>query len=249
MGITYADTLEREIVLGYSEVEFFPYQMGNGITVADPPGISLAIINQAAKELGVSITYRRLPNPRIHRYLKKGVIDGAFVFSFKKSRMENGQFPMKNGKLDNDRNMVTVSYYLYKKKGSLVDWDGQKVYNLQGGSLGANSGFSIVGDLRNKGVKVTEAKTTEQNLMKLKLGRIEGYAAQAITTDHHVMSGKYGEIVKVPNPLATKNYYIMFSYQFMEKHSDIAEQLWQKSSEICDSIKKELLPKYKPVSK
>ncbi len=119
LGTSFAYSAEKKLRIVYSEVEFFPYQMGNGRTIADPPGISLELI--------------------VH-------------------------------------------------------------------------------------------------------------AAQAITTDHHVESGQYGEIVKVPTPLATKDYFLMFSNQFMKQHSDIAEQLWTKIAQIRDHKTKALMPKYKPTT-
>ncbi len=110
--------------------------------------------------------------------------------------------------------------------------------------IGANAGYSIVSDLRRRGIEVVEVKTTEQNFMKLQLGRIAGYAQQDITADLIVESGQYEEIVKLPIPLATKDYFLMFSHQFMEQHPDIAEQFWTKIGELRDFVTKEVSPKY-----
>ncbi len=231
------------IRLVFSDIEAFPIQMGNGESIADPPGIVVEIISQAAKELGLNIKIERRPNLRVLAELEEGTADGAFSFSFKEERLKNGQYPMKDGKLDGSRRLVTIAYYVYKVKDSPLDWDGKQFINLNG-VIGANAGYSIVDDLRKKGVEVEEAKSTEQNFEKLKLGRIAGYATQDITADRIVASGQYGEFVKVPIPLATKDYFLMFSNQFMEKHPDIAEQFWAKIGELRDSVTKEVLPKY-----
>ena len=65
-GTSFAYSDELNIKLGYSEVDFFPYQMGNGNAIANPPGISLELITLASKELGLNIEFSRRPNKRIH---------------------------------------------------------------------------------------------------------------------------------------------------------------------------------------
>lgn len=234
---------ELIIELTYADVEFFPYEMGNGERIAEPPGITIELISEVAKDLGLNIKFSRFPNKRVLENLKDGSIDGAFSFSFKEDRLDSGQYPMKDGQPDNNRRITTFSYYIYKLKDSPLDWDGNQFINLDG-AIGGNAGYSIVDDLRKQGIEVEEAKSTEQNLMKLQLGRIAGYAAQDITTDYLVETGQYGEIVKIPIPLVTKDYFLMFSHQFIEQHPDIAAQLWTKVGELRDSVTKEVSPKY-----
>lgn len=246
-GTSWAHSAELNLRLVYSNVDFSPYQIGNANAIADPPGIAIELIAQAAKELGLNIEFVRRPNKRVLVELKEGDADGIFCFSFKEARLKNGQYPMKDGKLDSRRRIATVSYFIYKQKDSPLGWDGDQFINLDG-NLGGNSGYSIVDDLRKKGIKMDEAATTVQNLKKLKIGRIVGYAAQDISTDHHVESGQYGEIVKVSTPLSTKDYFLMLSHQFMKQHPDIAEQLWQKIGALRESVTKELAPKYQPVT-
>ena len=227
----------------YSDVEAFPIQMGDGETIANPPGIALEIIAQAAKELGLNIKFERLPNKRVLMELENGTVDGAFSYSYKEERLKNGQYPMKDGAPDSSRRILTISYYVYKMKDSPLDWDGNQFINLNG-EIGANAGYSIVADLRKKGIEVDEAKSTKQNFEKLKLGRIAGYATQDITADHIVESGKYEDVVKVPIPLATKDYFLMFSNQFMEQCPDIAGQFWTNIGELRDTVTKEAATKY-----
>lgn len=231
------------IRLVYSDVEAFPIQMGNGETIADPPGVAVELIAEAAKALGLKVSFERLPNKRVFEELGAGTADGAFCYSFKEDRLKSGVYPMREGKPDPDKRIITISYYLYKMKNSTLDWNGERFTNLNG-RLGANAGYSIVDDLRNLGLPVEEAKTTEQNFVKLELGRIAGYVAQDITVDRIVASGQYGEVVKVPKPITTKNYFLMFSHQFVERHPDIAEKLWAKIGELRDSFTRTVLDKY-----
>ena len=229
--------------LVYSDVEAFPIQMGNGETVADPPGVAIELIAEAARQLGLPVKFERLPNKRVFSELEAGIADGAFCFSYKEDRLKSGVYPLKDGKPDSSRRIITISYYLYKMKHSSLNWDGKNFSNLNG-RIGANSGYSIVDDLRKMGLPVEEAKTTEQNFVKLQLERIAGYATQDITADRIVESGQDGDIVKVIPPLTTKDYFLMFSHQFMEKHPDIAEQLWAKIGELRETFTKNALNRY-----
>ena len=240
-SFAYSESMTLRLV--YSDVEAFPFQMGNGENIADPPGIAVELIERATEELGLKIEFARRPNIRVLLELQRGMADGAFCYSFKEERVKSGKYPMHEGQLDSRRRITVISYYLYKKKESSLEWDGTQFINLQG-KLGGNAGYSIVADLRKKGIEVEEAKTTKQNMGKLQKGWIAGYAMQDITADYYVESGQYGEIVKVPTPLATKDYFLMLSHQFVEQHPDIAEQLWTKIGEIRDSVTKEVVSKY-----
>jgi polar amino acid transport system substrate-binding protein len=235
--------------LVYSDVEAFPIQMGDGETIPDPPGIVLDILAKAAAELGLKVIFERRPNERVFAELEQGIADGAFSFSYKEERAAYGAYPTVDGKLDGNRRLVTISYYLYKKAGSPVQWDGAAFSSLDG-VIGANSGYSIVGDLRKLGVNVEEAKTTQQNFLKLADGRIAGFAHQDITADLYVASGEYGDIEKLPIPLATKDYFLMLSHQFVEAHPDLARALWDKIGQIRDETTRESAPKYeRPLGK
>ena len=240
-SFAYGESITLKLV--YSDIESFPLQMGNGADIANPPGIAVEIIERAAEELGINVEFTRLPNKRALIELQYGMADAAFCYSFKDLRLKNGKYPMQGGKLDGSRRITSISYYLYKKKGSSLDWDGTTFINLQG-RLGANSGYSIVEDLRKKGINVQEVKTTEQNMAMLQLGRISGYVTQNITADYYVESGQYGEIVRAPIPLVSKDYFLMFSHQFINKHPEISEKLWTKIGEIRDVVTKEVAPKY-----
>ena len=220
------------ITLAFSDVESFPYQMGKGIGLADPPGVALEIISKSVDDLGRKVLYKRLPNRRVQSTLRRGEIDGAFIFSYKKSRLLNGRYPFKKGKLDAERRIAVLSYFLYKKKGSDYNWNKRNSSTI----VGANSGYSIVSDLQKMKVTVQEANTTEQNIKMLQLGRLHFYAAQDIIVDAYLKRRKIVDIEKVEVPLKTKDYFLMLSYQFVNKYPKVAELLWTKIGENRDDV-------------
>ncbi len=233
------------IQLAYSDVEAFPYQMGNGYEIAKPPGIAVEILSKAAQDIGIDISFIRFPNKRVQEYLKQGEVDGAFIFSFKKERLRMGCYPMHDGKPDRGKRIAVLSYYLYKNGHGRIQWDGQRFSGVDEITIGANSGYSIVEDLKKIGVRVEEAKTTKQNLEKLRLGRIDGFAAQDITVNPYIVHEKYSNIQTTGPPLKTKDYYLILSRRFVSERPEIAERLWTKISQIRDGITEKSAPRYK----
>jgi len=240
---------ENDIIrLGYSDVEAFPYQIRDD---SNPPGIAFEIISEAAKQIGIKIIYVRLPNKRIQHSLREGnIIDGAFMFSYDRKRTANGVYPNINGKPDSTRKIATLSYYIYKKKGSSIDWDGDNFSGIDTtdprDSIGANSGYSVIKDLAGKGVSVDDgAKKTEQNFLKLQTGRIAGFAHQDLVADNYILSAKITGIEKLPKPFIQKDYFLMFSNQFYKKNQQTSEKLWNKIGKIRDNKSAEVTYKYK----
>jgi polar amino acid transport system substrate-binding protein len=228
------------IRLGYSDAEAPPYQIRHD---AQPPGIAMEIVRQAAADIGIELEFLRTPNRRVLENLKLGEIDGAFMFSFNTERMRNGQYPMKDGELDEEKRIAVLSYFLYRRKGADLHWDG---HTLSGAdqNIGANNGYSIVNDLRKIGVQVEEARTTEQNFNKLKLGRIAAVAHQDLVADPYLESADMQEVEKVYPPLSTKYYFLMLSHRFVAKHPELADRLWSRIAEIRESKTREVLPRY-----
>ncbi len=239
---------EVSIRLSYSDVEVFPYQMGEGGKIAAPPGIAVEIIQAAARDIDAKIVLSRYPNKRVQTLLKSGMIDGAFVFSYKDSRKEMGQYPLINGKLDSSRRIAVMSYYFYVTTNSPVSWNGKALINTSQ-QVGANMGYSIVGDLRKIGIVVEEAMNTEQNLRKLVSGRISAYAAQDFTADVSLKTLGIKQVKKLQPPIKTKDYFLIFSHQFVGDHPNLAKQLWTSVGKHRDQVTEASSHKYFSASK
>ncbi len=229
--------------LGYSDVETFPYQMGNSAEMVDPPGLAIELIRFAAEESGIQVQFLRMPNRRVLFALKSGQIDGAFIFSHNEERAAFASYPLQNGKLDSNRRLARLAYYLYRMPNNPVSWDGSKLSNVQL-KIGANTGYSIVDDLLKMGVPVEEARNTEKNFEKLKLGRISAVAAQDEMADPYLLKIGMTQVEKLPKPLVAKDYYLIFGQDFYGKNSPTIEKLWDKIGEIRDRKSREILPKY-----
>ncbi len=232
-----------ELTLGYQINESFPYQMGYGSQIANPPGIAVDILKAAAEKVGVDIKIVRYPNKRVQLYLSKGEIDGAFMYSFQEKRMVNGRYPRKDGKVDSDRRITNVSYSLYTLKGGSLRWDGKKISGLTG-RIGAGRGYSIVGDLQKMGVKVDEVNSERKAFAILILNRIAAVAAQGTTADPLIKEKGYSTIEKLEPPLKSKPYFLMLNHQFVGNHPDVAERLWNAIGQVREQVVQDVSGKY-----
>lgn len=234
----------QEIHIAYADEELPPFAMGNGPEQPHPPGIYVDLINRVAHELGITVKFQRHPTKRGQIMLKNGNVDALFSLSYNQERLELGQYPMKGGKPDGSRRIGAVAYYLYKLDNSPVEYDGKTIKNATM-AIGANLGYSIAGDIRQMGLAVEEVKSTDSNLKKLQLARIAAFAGQDIDTDALIETNAYTKIVKLPIPMASKDYFLVFSHQFMAQHADMAEKFWTRLGEIRDGMTKTLAVKYR----
>jgi len=236
------DTLK--LTFSYQINESYPYQMGTGTEVANPPGIAIDIIKTAAEIVSIDIEFVRYPNKRVQLYLREGIIDGAFMFSFKKERMANGRYPLKDGKLDTDRSITTLNYSLYTLKGSSIKWDGETISGLPIGEIGAGRGNSIVGYLQKLGVRVKEYNIENDAFVQLNRDRLDAVAAQDTTADPLIIEKGFTNIKKSDKPLQIKPYFLMLSTQFVEKYPVIAEQLWNAIEQVREQVVQEVSSQY-----
>lgn len=221
-----------------------PYYMGETAAV-DPemPGVSIELVRLAAKEAGMEVEFVRMPWVRCQKSLQKGEVDAIFNASFKEDRLEFGVYPMVGAKPDSSRRIVTLAYSLYRLKGSPVSFDGKAITNLEG-PVAAQSGYSIIEDLRRMGVATEDAHASITNFKKLSGKRVMAVAAQDVNGDSLLASGEFPTVEKVVPPLVTKDYFVMFSHQFYDAKKPLAERLWAKLSEVRERETARLYAKY-----
>ncbi|MBU3915967.1 transporter substrate-binding domain-containing protein [bacterium] len=212
----------------------FPSITGNSDEVLkEKPGMSVEAVRLLEKKLNIKITIERLPWKRCLYELEQGKVDGVFTASFKEERKQFGRFPEKNGQVDVSRRFTSASYALYRLKGTAVSFDGTDFHNITG-NVGAPSGYSIVDDLKKKGLSIDEGPSTEKDLMKLVAGRLQGVAALEMTGDFYLSTRKElgQKIEKVLPLIVMKPYYFMLSHQLYKRDPQLAEKIFDTLAEI-----------------
>lgn len=240
----------KEVRFMCENVEQFPIHMGNSDSIDwNKPGAGIECVKMLESKVGIKIKVERAPWKRVLDVeLKNGTSDGAFPASYKKEREALGAYPMKGGKVDKTRSLYTDAYYFYKLKDANFSWDGKAVSNLKG-MVGAPYGYSVVDDLKKLGISVEESEETLLDFKKLAAGRVGAVAALELMADF--LLKKYPDlnkvIVKVSTPIASKEYYVMLSNQFVKSNPALADKIWNavgkmRENEFPKLVKDKYLP-------
>ncbi|NOX33184.1 MAG: transporter substrate-binding domain-containing protein [Deltaproteobacteria bacterium] len=232
-GITQAQSL----TFACEDKQDFPTVIGNTDKVLDEkPGMGVEAIKLLEKKLDIEITIKRLPWKRCLRELEKGNIDGLFTASYKDKRKKYGRYPEKNGKVDPSRRFTSASYAFYKLTGSKLDFTG-KNYKIFTGKVGGPLGYSIIDDLKKKGLQMEESSSTEIDFKKLLSNRLQAVAALELTGDYYLTMNKNfsKKIVKMEPLIVEKPYYFIVSHQLYETNHELAEKIFDSIAEIREN--------------
>lgn len=234
----------KTIKLAYSDIESFPFQMGNGTSVARPPGLSIDVIEQAARQLHIKIEYVRLPGKRVLHHIRANDVDGGFIFSYNQERAKYADYPLKENQADSALRIATLDYFLYKLKQQPVNWDGTRLEAVNQMLVGAHRGFSIVKILQANKIATLEVETTEKLFEMLRKRRLAAVAIQSNIATSFIEENQLTNIERIEPPISTKDYYLIFSHRFTEQNPELVEQIWQTIGEVRDQVIESNTKKY-----
>ncbi len=203
----------------------------------DRPGLTVQMLRMVEKQVGGKIEVVPLPWKRCLDDIKNGAVDAAFKISYSAARAtELGNYPMTGDKPDASKRLLTDSYSLYRVKGTPVEWDG-KVLKVVG-TVGAQSGFSVVEQLKTLGAKVDDAtRSADDNLRKLVAGRFVTLALQTEEGDASVERDPEfkGKIERIKPVLIEKPYFLIFSKTFTTKNTAYVQEVWDAIGKVRES--------------
>jgi polar amino acid transport system substrate-binding protein len=181
--------------------------------------------------LGIEVVFKALPWQRSLKTMMKGKVDGTFAASYKKGRLQYGNYPMDNGKIDAAKRLHMSGYSLYVLNDSDIKIENDRIINVSG-KIGAQRGFSIVESLKKMELKVDYGTSDPViDLNKLLRKRIDGAALQSARADNiiendELLKGKIRKIDTNRKPFNQKPYFLMLSKQLMNKYPGFAEKFW-----------------------
>jgi len=221
-----------------------PYIVGeSNVVLEDFPGLVVEMVMLAGSRLNAKTTFMRASWKRCLLLLKKGAVDGVFMGSFNPDRQKIAVFPMIGGKIDPSRRIVTSSYSFYRLKGTSPNWDGE-AFSGKWGGIGAPRGYSIVNDLRNRGLTLREYDSPPDVFHGLTRKEISAAAIHTSTGDLLIRSGLFPAIERLRIPIVTKHYYIMLSHSLFEREQNLAENFWKEIAIIRENEAKQMIKKY-----
>ncbi len=229
----------------YQDIELYPNYTGATKAVPEKdPGILVELVQLAAANAHLDVTFARYPWKRCLSLMKLGRIDSV-IASFRAERKEALVYPMAGDQPDDARMIVQNGYYLYQKRADAPYWNGQKFVD-PAVVIGAPLGYSITAAMKDQGLNVVEAGTTEGLLHMLAFDRLQAVAAPGAAADTLLRQNpaEYQTIVKLEAPLKMNHYFIAFSHQFFNQNPTAAAQVWQASPKVHADHFERLQAKY-----
>ncbi len=224
-----------KIRVGAEDKEDYPSITGSEVVSQEKPGVGVEMVRILEKKLGVEAQISRFPWKRVLNNLETGKSDIIFTASYKPERENLGVYPKKDGKIDNGRAFSLMSYSVYRLKGTKVGYDGKNFTDLTGG-VGAPAGYSIIDELKSRGVKVDESPSSENDFKKLIAGRVQLVVAIESTANSLMRRNKeFDEKIEKVGVLKENHYFFMISHQFYDKYPELSEKIFDKIAEIRDS--------------
>ncbi|EHH1179780.1 substrate-binding periplasmic protein [Vibrio vulnificus] len=232
------------VTLAYGDVESFPFQMGNGNLVVEPPGLAIDVIEQAARMLNIKINYVRVPGKRVLSQVKTNQVDGGFIFSYSQERAQYARYPMKDQQADHNLRIATLDYYFYKLKEQPFTWDGLQLSSIGDLPVGAHTGFSITKRLKESNVNILEIGSTEKLFEMLGKRRLTAIAIQSNIASSYINEHQLSTVERVSPPISTKDYYLIFSHEFAEENPQLVQKIWEMIGLIRDDVIDTSIKKY-----
>lgn len=239
--VTVRPVSAQTLVLATDDTPGEPYIMGGGRDFHPVrPGIEIELYREVARELGLTVTFRRMPWKRCLKEIQAGRVDGVFPASYKPEREALGCYPMKNGAPDPSRKTRDSAYCLYRRSGSSVSWNGESFVHLADSpkaAIGVPLGWAIGEDLRKMGVPLVEKTYPRDLLVMLASGGLAGVVCLDSVIDAYLAdaAGDFAQIEKAGPPVSEKHYYLIFSHDFAARHSGLPEAIWDRIARIKQS--------------
>lgn len=194
----------------------------------DGSGTLQYLVFQAARGMKLEIERHIAPRRRCLEELKSGQSD-AMASAYAPQRTDIAVFPMAGGKIDASMAMGVMNYYVYRRKGSSVDWDGRRFSGLGDKKVGVQSGFIyVIERLQQLGVSYDDgAKALEPNLAKLAAGRLDAVVGMMEEADRAIARNYPGQVERTGKVFEQTPVYLMVSRQFHARHPQLVERYWE----------------------
>lgn len=196
-------------------------------------GLNFELLKRVESKLQLDFDYELLPWKRCLAKLKANEVDGAFTVSFSDARREFGAFPG-GERPDLTHRMHYARYFLVRKKGGRIDWDG-KTFSKVDGKISFSLGYSVGDMLREQKVDVDETNDSPHMVGRRVLsGRLAG-AAMIDSDMAALMRGPLADRLEaVQTPLTDKPYYLMLSNALVKAQPELAARIWKSVQEVRD---------------
>jgi ABC-type amino acid transport substrate-binding protein len=233
-------TLESLAVANVTEIRFcvnesssFHFYNKAGTEKSETPGILIDFIYDLEKKLSVPIKIVRRTRRACRTLLESNEVDAYGPASYEVSRDKSWAYPpLKDGVPDPRLAFITAGYTIFYNSGSAFSWTGERPSDLAKYKIGALEGNSVVANLQNAGVNTQTFKSIGAMLKRLQNKELDAVAVHNNQMER--LSEKMG-FKKHETVLYTRGYFIVFSDNFHKTNKNMAEAIWNFSSDYINS--------------
>ncbi|WP_426102191.1 hypothetical protein [Massilia sp. TSP1-1-2] len=136
---------------------------------------------------------------------------------------------MTGGTVDASKAMGVMTYSVYRRPRSPLDWDGVRFQGLGEKRLGVQSGFMyVIERFKQLGAAYDDgAKALDPPFAKLAAGRVDGVVAMMEKADQLIARQYPGQIERTRKVFEHTPVYLMVSRQFYAEHPALVERYWR----------------------
>lgn len=262
-----------DLRLGYPDQPVYPFHLGAGGEIPQPPGMAVDLTLRLLRQSGLSVELLRLPIRRLHEEVRAGRVDGWLGLSYTPERAEYLAYPLNGGQPDSARRLLASQYALYRPLGGSAHWamqtgtiqagltptgfiphgltppgltpPGLTPTGLTSGPLGMPAGFALVQDMRGQGLAVEEFGDAAHMFRLLALNRLGAVLAKENAADRMIEAlGMAPRIEKLPGLMA-RDYFLAVNKRLYAERHDAIEALWDAMAQQRDAVYAELAPLYR----
>ena len=202
-----------------SDQPFAPY------TQPDGKGLFQLRALAAAQGLPVLIQQYTAPRARCLQDSRQGRAD-ALIGVFAPERLAWLAYPMHDGQPLAEHSLGRINVVVFRRVGTTVAWDGQRLTGLGDQPLGLRFGFAYGSKLEGLGVKVDDrATSSDQLIAKLVKERV----GAALLTDEalpQVAKLPPGLIEPLPRIYDSLLLYLIVTRDFEQQHGELVQKIW-----------------------
>jgi polar amino acid transport system substrate-binding protein len=200
-------------------------------------GTAGMLIQMAAKEVGVQVEFYPAPVTRCREEIRVGVADGYPTAPFTPALEPFMKFPMKDGKPDPERAIMTARAAVFRRAGSTANWDGRRFSHVSKPVLIPFGAVLLVDMLKAMEVAADDkGKTLGANLVKLLAGRGDVAVGSEVSGFVLLADPQFkGKIEMLPIPFSAEPYYLGLNKAFYDANAESMEKLWSAIGRIRKS--------------
>jgi len=224
-----------ELRFCYEDKQLRPYYFGDNNQIpTERPGATIEHLQLLTTFVpNLTLKLERLPWKRCLAKLASGETD-AVVGSYAKEREKLGRFPLNSQKRpDPTRAFAEHQTCLVTRKDTKWGWDGKKFIGIEQVVIARPLGYAPLQSPEKQKIVMHYTLSGTMDLDLLERGRVNAVTTLCkIAGENAVTPYIQDRDLKVlMPPLYTNTGYLMFSHQFYNANSQVAEQLWQQLAE------------------